>query len=279
MDSDPPAAMRYTEARLAKAAEALLEDIDKETVDFQENYDESRQEPIVLPARYPNLLVNGAGGIAVGMATNIPPHNLGEVIDACYKLIENPETTLEEIMEVMPGPDFPTGALIMGRSGIYEAFRTGRGSVMMRARHHVETGRNDRQTLVFTEVPYQVNKEKVLEKIGDLVRNKQIDGIAGANDESDRDGVRLVVDIKRDGDPDVVLNQLFRFTQLQTSFGVNMLALNGRPAGTDERYPGAQGVPGVPGRSHCPAHGLFAAGSAQQGPYLGRPGRCCGQYR
>jgi len=227
MDSDPPAAMRYTEARLAKAAESLLEDIDKDTVDFQENYDESRQEPVVLPARYPNLLVNGAGGIAVGMATNIPPHNLGEVIDACHRLIEKPDSSLEEIMEVIPGPDFPTGALIMGRSGIYEAFRTGRGSIIMRARHHVEKGRNDRETLVFTEIPYQVNKEKVLEKIGELARNKQIEGIAGANDESDREGVRLVVDIKRDADAEVVLNQLFRFTQLQTSFGVNMLALNG----------------------------------------------------
>ncbi len=227
MDSDPPAAMRYTEARLAGAAESLLEDIDKDTVDFQENYDESRREPVVLPARYPNLLVNGAGGIAVGMATNIPPHNLGEVVSACHKLIENPDTSLEEIMEDIPGPDFPTGALIMGRSGIYEAFRTGRGSIVMRARHHVEKGRNDRETLVFTEIPYQVNKEKVLERIGELARNKQIEGIAGANDESDREGVRLIVDIKRDSDAEVVLNRLFQFTQLQTSFGVNMLALNG----------------------------------------------------
>ena len=230
MDSDPPAAMRYTEARLAKAAESLLVDIDKNTVDFRDNYDESRREPVVLPARYPNLLVNGAGGIAVGMATNIPPHNLGEVIDACLTLIETPETPLEEIMELVPGPDFPTGALIMGRAGIYEAYRTGRGAVVMRARHKVEEGRNGRHILAFTEVPYQVNKERVLEKIGELARSKQIEGIAGANDESDREGVRLVVEVKRDADPEVVLNQLFRFTQLQTSFGVNMLALiGGRP--------------------------------------------------
>ena len=230
MDSDPPAAMRYTEARLAKAAESLLVDIDKNTVDFRDNYDESRREPVVLPARYPNLLVNGAGGIAVGMATNIPPHNLGEVIDACLALIETPETPLEEIMERVPGPDFPTGALIMGRAGIYEAYRTGRGAVVMRARHKIEEGRNGRHILVFTEVPYQVNKERVLEKIGELARSKQIEGIAGANDESDREGVRLVVEVKRDADPEVVLNQLFRFTQLQTSFGVNMLALiGGRP--------------------------------------------------
>ena len=227
MDSDPPAAMRYTEARLAKAAESLLDDIDRNTVDFQDNYDESRQEPVVLPARYPNLLVNGAGGIAVGMATNIPPHNLGEVIDACLALIEAPDTALEDIMELVPGPDFPTGALVMGRAGIHEAYRTGRGAVVMRARHKVEESRNGRHSLVFTEVPYQVNKERVLEKIGELARSKQIEGIAGANDESDREGVRLVVEVKRDADPEVVLNQLFRFTQLQTSFGVNMLALNG----------------------------------------------------
>ncbi len=227
MDSDPPAAMRYTEARLAKAAESLLDDIDRNTVDFQDNYDESRREPVVLPARYPNLLVNGAGGIAVGMATNIPPHNLGETVDACLALIETPDAPLEDIMALLPGPDFPTGALIVGRAGIHEAYRTGRGTVVMRARHNVEPGRNGRHNLVFTEIPYQVNKERVLEKIGDLARSKQIEGIAGANDESDREGVRLVVEVKRDADPEVVLNQLFRFTQLQSGFGINMLALNG----------------------------------------------------
>ncbi|MDP2700174.1 DNA gyrase subunit A [Thalassospira sp.] len=230
MDGDRAAAMRYTEARLAKAAHFLLDDIDKETVDFRDNYDETTREPAVLPARYPNMLVNGAGGIAVGMATNIPPHNLGEVIDGCMAYVDNPDITIEELMEFVPGPDFPTGALILGRSGILSAFRTGRGSVMMRAKTHFEEVRPGREAIIVTEVPYQVNKAALMEKIADLVRDKKLEGISDLRDESDRSGVRMVIELKRDAVGDVVLNQLFRFTALQTSFGVNMLALNrGKP--------------------------------------------------
>ncbi|BAE51185.1 DNA gyrase subunit A [Paramagnetospirillum magneticum] len=227
MDGDPPAAMRYTEARLARSAHSLLEDIDKETVDFQANYDESTHEPMVLPARYPNLLVNGAGGIAVGMATNIPPHNLGEVIDACCAYIDDPEVTVERLMELVPGPDFPTGGTILGRAGIRAAQLTGRGSVVMRGRVHIEEVRKDREAIVVTEIPYQVNKARMLEQIAELVRDKKIEGISDLRDESDRDGVRMVVEIKRDAIAEVVLAQLYRFTPLQTSFGVNSLALNG----------------------------------------------------
>jgi DNA gyrase subunit A len=227
MDGDPPAAMRYTEARLDRAAETMLEDIDRETVDFQKNYDESSQEPVVLPAMLPNLLINGAGGIAVGMATNIPPHNLGEVIDACLAYIENPEIELDELMQHMPGPDFPTGALMLGKGGIREAYRTGRGSIIVRARTKIETIRKEREAIIVTEVPYQVNKQKLVEHIGRLMSEKTIDGIAELRDESDRDGVRIVIEIKRDSDTDVVLNQLYKFTVLQTSFGIIMLALNG----------------------------------------------------
>ena len=232
IDGDPAAAMRYTESRLAKSSESLLRDIDKDTVDFIPNYDESQSEPSVLPAEFPNMLVNGAGGIAVGMATNIPPHNPGEVIRACKALIDNPNLTLEEIMEIIPGPDFPTSALIMGRSGIKDAFRTGRGSVIMRSRAEiVQMGKNaDREMIVITEIPFQVNKALVLEKIGELVRDKTIEGISDLRDESDRNGMRMVIEIKRDVQGDVVLNQLWRHTRLQTSFPVNMLALdNGRP--------------------------------------------------
>lgn len=230
MDGDPAAAMRYTEARLARLSDSLLADIDKNTVDFQPNYDEKELEPVVLPARFPNLLVNGAGGIAVGMATNIPPHNLGEVIDVCCAYLDNPGLTVEEMMELMPGPDFPTGGLIMGRAGIRSAFMTGRGSVVMRCRHHIEEIRKDREAIVVTEIPYQVNKARLVERIAEVVREKLVEGIADLRDESDRDGVRVVIEIKRDATPEVVINQLFRHTQLQTSFGVNMLALNrGRP--------------------------------------------------
>jgi DNA gyrase subunit A len=227
MDGDPPAAMRYTEARLARSAHFLLDDIDKETVDFQANYDESTHEPTVLPARYPNLLVNGAGGIAVGMATNIPPHNLGEVIDACCAYIDDPEVTPERLMELVPGPDFPTGGTILGRSGIRAAQLTGRGSVVMRGRVHVEEIRKDREAIVVTEIPYQVNKARMLEQIAELVRDKKIEGISDLRDESDREGVRVVIEVKRDAIADVVLAQLYKFTPLQTSFGVNALALNG----------------------------------------------------
>nr|WP_193557251.1 DNA gyrase subunit A [Microvirga pakistanensis] len=227
VDGDPPAAMRYTESRLAKAAMPLLDDIDKDTVDFTPNYDESKDEPTVLPARYPNLLVNGAGGIAVGMATNMPPHNLGEVIDGCLAYIDNPHISAEELIEIIPGPDFPTGALILGRSGARSAYTTGRGSIIMRAKSEIEEVRKDREAIIFTEIPYQVNKASLIEKIAELVREKKIEGIADLRDESDRDGMRIVVEIKRDAMADVVLNQLYRYTPLQTSFGANMVALNG----------------------------------------------------
>jgi DNA gyrase subunit A len=230
MDGDPPAAYRYTEARLARVADHLLADIERETVDFQPNYDGTEREPVVLPAEFPNLLVNGAGGIAVGMATNIPPHNLGEVIDACCAYIDNDQITIDELMEIVQGPDFPTGGIIMGRTGIQEAFRTGRGSVMMRSKTHFEEVRKDREAIVVTEIPYQVNKSRMLERIAELVHEKVIEGISDLRDESDRDGVRVVIELKRDAVAEVVLNQLFRHSQLQTSFGVNTLALiGGRP--------------------------------------------------
>ncbi len=230
MDGDAPAAMRYTESRLAKPAHSLLDDIDKETVDFQPNYDESEHEPVVLPARFPNLLVNGAGGIAVGMATNIPPHNLGEVIDAACALIDDPATTDERLMELVPGPDFPTGGIILGHAGSRAAMMTGRGSVIMRGRCEIEEMAKDKQAIVITEIPYQVNKASMIEKIAELVREKRIEGIGDLRDESDRRGVRVVVEIRRDAMAEVVLNQLYKYTPLQSSFGVNMLAINnGRP--------------------------------------------------
>ena len=227
MDGDPPAAHRYTEARLAKSAEGLLRDIDKETVDFVANYDETSEEPSVLPAEFPNLLVNGAGGIAVGMATNIPPHNLGEVIDGCLAFIENRELTIEELLNIIPGPDFPTGGIILGKMGIRDAYMTGRGSIVMRAKAEIQEIRKDRMAIVVSEIPYQVNKARLLERIGEVVRDKVIEGIADLRDESDRDGVRMVIELKRDAVGEVVLSQLYRHTSMQTSFGVNMLALNG----------------------------------------------------
>jgi len=227
MDGDQAAAMRYTEVRMDKPAAFLLADIDKDTVDFQDNYDGKDREPVVLPARYPNMLVNGAEGIAVGMATRIPPHNLGEVIDGTLALIENPDLSSERLMEIIPAPDFPTGGQILGRSGARKAYLEGRGSVLIRAKTHVEEVRKDRFAIVVDEIPYQVNKAAMIEKIAELVREKKLEGIAGVADESDRIGVRVVVELKRDATPDVVLNQLFRFTPLQVSFGCNMLALNG----------------------------------------------------
>ncbi|KAB0676693.1 DNA gyrase subunit A [Aureimonas leprariae] len=227
IDGDPPAAMRYTESRLQRVSDALLEDIDKETVNFQENYDGREMEPVVLPARFPNLLVNGSGGIAVGMATNVPPHNLGEVVDGCISMIDNPAISLEEMMEFVPGPDFPTGALVLGRAGIRDAYATGRGSILMRGKVHVEPLRGDREAIIVTEVPYQVNKATMIEKMADLVRDKRIEGVSDIRDESDRDGYRVVIELKREASSDVVLNQLYRFTPLQTSFGANMVALNG----------------------------------------------------
>ncbi len=227
VDGDPPAASRYTEARLEKVALSLLEDLDKDTVDFKPNYDEKELEPTVLPARFPNLLVNGAGGIAVGMATNIPPHNLGETIDAALALMDKPDMSVEELMEHIPGPDFPTGAAILGRTGIRSAYATGRGSIIMRAKVHTENVRKDREALIVTEIPYQVNKATLIEKIAELVREKRLEGISDLRDESDRDGMRIVIELKREAVADVVLNQLWRFTQMQSSFGANMIALNG----------------------------------------------------
>ncbi|NVO22860.1 DNA gyrase subunit A [Donghicola mangrovi] len=227
MDGDSAAAMRYTEVRMDKPAAALLADIDKETVDFQDNYDGKDREPTVLPARFPNMLVNGAGGIAVGMATNIPPHNLGEVVDATLALIDTPDLSSEDLIQYVPGPDFPTGGILLGRSGARKAYLEGRGSVIIRSKTHVEELRKDRYAIVVTEIPYQVNKASMIEKIAEAARDKRIEGIAHVQDESDRNGVRVVVELKRDATPDVVLNQLFRFTPMQTSFGCNMLALNG----------------------------------------------------
>ena len=230
VDGDPPAAERYTEARLAQPAMALLDDLDKDTVDYRENYDGSEREPVVLPARFPNVLVNGSAGIAVGMATNIPPHNLGEVIDACLAYIEDPSITLEALTEIVPGPDFPTGGLIIGRLAAKAALAKGRGSILMRARCTIEEVRKDRDAIIVTEIPYMVNKAVLQERIAELVRDKRVEGISDIRDESDRSGMRVVIELKRDASGEVVLNQLYRFSQLQQSFGVNMLALNdGRP--------------------------------------------------
>ncbi len=227
MDPDPPASMRYTEARLKKVANALLDDLDKDTVDFQPNYDGSRDEPQVLPARFPNLLVNGAGGIAVGMATNIPPHNLGEVIKACLAYIDNPGITVDELIEIVPAPDFPTGPLILGQGGARNAYRDGKGSIVMRSRHEIEEGRGDRRSIVLTSIPFQVGKSGLVEKIAEAAKDKRIEGISDIRDESSRKGVRVVIDLRRDATPDVVLNQLWRHTPAQSSFPANMLAIRG----------------------------------------------------
>jgi len=230
VDGDPPAAYRYTEARLTKSAMEVLGDIDKDTVDFVANYDNSEKEPSVLPAKFPNLLVNGAGGIAVGMATNIPPHNLGEVIDACVALIDNPGLSIDELINIIPGPDFPTGGIILGRQGIRSAYHLGRGSIVMRGKVSIDTIRKEREAIIISEIPYQVNKATMVERIAELVKEKKIEGIADLRDESDRDGFRVVVELKRDAVPEVVLNQLYRFTPLQSNFPANMLALDsGRP--------------------------------------------------
>ncbi len=231
VDGDSPAAMRYTEVRMARIAHELIADIDKETVDFVPNYDETEHEPSVFPTRLPNLLVNGSAGIAVGMATNIPPHNLTEIISACLAIIDNPEIDIDGLMEYVPGPDFPTAGIINGVRGIHEAYRTGRGRIQIRARNHVETDEaRGRQHLVFTELPYQVNKARLLEKIAELVKDKKIEGISGLRDESDKDGMRMVVDLKRGEVAEVVLNNLYQHTQLQNVFGINMVALvDGRP--------------------------------------------------
>src|SRR5580704_2703496 len=227
VDGDPPAAMRYTEVRRAKIAHALTEDLEKDTVEFQDNYDASEREPVVLPARFPNLLVNGASGIAVGMATNVPPHNLGEVIDAALAYIDDPSISMEALTEIVPGPDFPTGALIIGKQAARAALARGRGSILMRAKCHIEELRRDREAIIVTEIPYQVNKATMIERIAELVRDKRVEGISELRDESNRHGMRVVIELKRDASSEVVLNQLYRYSELQTSFGVNMLALNG----------------------------------------------------
>jgi len=230
MDGDGAAAMRYTEARLAKVAQKLIDDIEFDTVDFMPNYDESLEEPTVLPARFPNILVNGANGIAVGMATNMPPHNLGEVIDACCAYIDNPDITPEELIQIVPGPDFPTGGLILGQTGAKQAYLTGRGSIMMRAKCTIEEIRKDKEAIIVHEIPYQVNKAALVQRIAELVKEKRVEGISDIRDESDRQGVRVVIEIKKDFQADVVLNQLYKYTPLQTSFGMNMLAINhGKP--------------------------------------------------
>ena len=227
MDPDAPASMRYTEARLSKASMALIEDLEKDTVNFQPNYDGSREEPSVLPARFPNLLVNGAGGIAVGMATNIPPHNLGEVVDACLAYMDNGAITIDELIKIVPGPDFPTGALILGQHGARSAYHTGKGSIIMRSRHEIEEGRGDRRSIVLTEVPFQTGKNDLVEKMADAVKDKRIEGVSEIRDESSRMGVRIVIDLKRDATPEVVLNQLWRFSPAQSNFPANMLAIRG----------------------------------------------------
>src|SRR6201988_4438776 len=227
VDGDPPAAMRYTEARLAKITEDILADLEKETVDSIPNFDQTREEPVVLPSRIPNLLVNGASGIAVGMATNIPPHNLREIVDAAILLIEKPDTTLKEIMKIVPGPDFPTGAYIAGREGIEAAYRTGRGSFIMRAKAAIEESGKDRESIVITEIPYQVNKSRLIERIADLVQNKKIEGISDVRDESSREGMRIVVEVKRGEESQLILNNLFKHTQMQESFGMILLSIVG----------------------------------------------------
>ena len=226
VDGDPPAAMRYTEVRMEKISQHLLNDLDKETVDFQENYDNSESEPIVIPAEFPNLLVNGAGGIAVGMATNIPPHNLGEITDACLLLLDKPEASIDELIEIVPGPDFPTGGIILGQSGSRSAYSTGKGSIIIRGKVSIEDLPKDKKAIIISEIPYQLNKVSLIEKIAELVREKTIDGVTDLRDESDRNGMRIYIELRKDAVPDVILNQLYRYTQLQTSFGANTVALD-----------------------------------------------------
>ena len=254
MDPDPPASMRYTEARLARVADTLLDDLDKDTIDFVPNYDGRKKEPSVLPARFPNLLVNGAGGIAVGMATNVPPHNLGEVIDGCFAFMDNPAITSEELIEYIPGPDFPTAPLILGTSGAKAAYTTGRGSILMRCRHEIETRKGDRESIVFTSIPYQVGKAGLVEKIADAAKEKRIEGIADIRDESSRAGVRVVIDLKRDATAEVVLNQIWRHTPAQSSFPANMLAIRGGRPETLMLRDFIQAFIQLPRRGHHPPH-------------------------
>ena len=271
VDGDPPAAERYTEARLSKIAQYLLDDLDKDTVEFKPNYDDRLLEPSVLPAKFPNLLVNGAGGIAVGMATNIPPHNLGEVIDACLAHLDNPEVSIDELCQIIQGPDFPTGGLIIGRSGILSAYHKGRGSILMRAKVEIEQVRKDREALIVTAIPYQINKKTLIEKIADLVRDKRVEGIADIWDETNREGMRIVIELKRDAVADVVLNQLYRFSDLQTTFGANMLAINGgRPEKSQSQGHG-RGLHQLPRGSGQPAHQISAQQGTRARPRARRP--------
>ena len=262
VDGDPPAAMRYTEARLSKIAEEMLADIEKETVDFTPNFDESEKEPVVLPTQIPNLLVNGSTGIAVGMATNIPPHNLKETIEATILLIEEPDANLNKVMKLVPGPDFPTAGYIYGREGIEQAYKTGRGSFQVRAKAAIEQRGKDRQDIVVTELPYQVNKKNLIQHIAELINNKKIEGIADIRDESDRDGMRIVIEIKRDEEPEIILNKLFKMTQMQESFGMILLAIvagQPRELGLLELL---QLVHRAPHRGGAPAHGIRPAQGA-----------------
>ena len=279
VDGDPPAAMRYTECRLAKPAMALLDDIDKDTVDFQANYDGNEHEPVVLPARFPNLLVNGAGGIAVGMATNIPPHNLGEVIDACIALIDNPAISIDDLIEIVPGPDFPTGGIILGRAGIRSAYHTGRGSVVMRGKVAIETLRKEREAIIISEIPYQVNKATMVERIAELVREKKIEGISDLRDESDRDGYRVVIELKRDADarrraqPALPLHAAADDVRRQHG------GARRRPPAGDEPQGHADRLRRVPRGGGLAAHQVPAQQGARPRPRVGRPRHRRRQYR
>ena len=279
VDGDPAAAMRYTECRLGKPAMSMLADIDKDTVDFQANYDGNEHEPVVLPARFPNLLVNGAGGIAVGMATNIPPHNLGEVVDACMALIDDPALTVDDLINIIPGPDFPTGGIILGRAGIRSAYHTGRGSIVMRGKVAIEELRKEREAIIITEIPYQVNKATMIERMAELVREKKIDGIAELRDESDRDGYRVVIELKRDAMADVVLNQLYRFTPLQSTLRRQHGGARRRPAAGDDGARHAGVVHRFPRRGGVAAHQAPARQGARPRACAGGPGDRGRQYR
>ena len=280
VDGDNAAAMRYTEIRLAKIAHEMLADLDKETVDFGPNYDGSESEPLVLPSRLPNLLVNGAGGIAVGMATNIPPHNLNEVIDACQHLLQRPEASIDELMEIIPAPDFPTAGIIHGLGGVREGYRTGRGRVVMRAKCHFEDiDKGQRQAIIVDEIPYQVNKKNLLERMAELVHEKKLEGISHIQDESDKSGMRVVIELKRGEVPEVVLNNLYKQTQLQDSFGINMVALiDGQPQALQPQGPDLD-LPRAPARGRDPAHRVRPAQGARARPRARRPGGGAGQHR
>ena len=281
VDGDPPAAYRYTEARLSKISNEMLRDIEKDTVDWDPNFDENRKEPRVLPCRFPNLLVNGSSGIAVGMATNIPPHNLREVIGACICVLDNPDATLDDLMEHVKGPDFPTKGIIMGRSGIRAAYATGRGRLIVRARHEFEEFNNGRTRIIITELPYQVNKRMLIKVIADQVEDKRLEGISEIRDESDRNGMRIVIELKRDANPQVVLNRLFAQTQLQTTFAINMLALVENPAPAENTVPAAhhRRVPEIPGGDHHPPDPLRPEKGPGARPPAGGPADCPGQHR